>query len=65
MYLELSLLMVFWFHIDYFHQSLNYSVPGREDVQAAGALVLVDTLATILLICGVNKDYSGRHLDLK
>ena len=30
-----------------------------------GGLVLIDTLATVCLICGVNKDYSGRHMDLK
>ena len=90
MYLEITLFFVFWFHIDYFHSSFNYEVPGREDVQAAGTvkmllmmiimmmmmmmimmmmmtggLVLIDTLATVCLICGVNKDYSGRHMDLK
>ena len=36
MYLEITLFFVFWFHIDYFHTSFNYEVPGREDVQAAG-----------------------------
>ena len=35
-YLEITLFFVFWFHIDYFHSSFNYEVPGREDVQAAG-----------------------------
>ena len=35
-YLEITLFFVFWFHIDYFHTSFNYEVPGREDVQAAG-----------------------------
>ena len=35
-YLEITLFFVFWFHIDYFHTSFNYAVPGKEDVQAAG-----------------------------
>merc|ERR1712110_1041370 len=65
MYLEITLFFVFVFHLDYFHESFDYEVPGREDVKAAGSLVLIDTVATIFLICGVNKDYSGRHQDLK
>jgi len=59
------LFVIFWFHLDYFREALQYSVPGREDLHGTGIFVLIDTISTILLICGVNKDYSGRHLDLK
>ena len=40
-YLEITLFFVFWFHIDYFHTSFNYEVPGREDVQAAGTVKMM------------------------
>ena len=38
-YLEITLFFVFVFHLDYFHESFNYEVPGREDVKAAGCLI--------------------------
>ena len=38
MYLEITLFFVFVFHLDYFHESFDYEVPGREDVKAAGCV---------------------------
>jgi len=62
---EVSLFVIFWFHLKYFRAAFDYSVPGREDLQAGGTIVAANSCAIILLICGVNKDYSGRHQDLK
>ena len=38
---------------------------GDEDLIAASVIVAVDMLANALLICGANKDYSGRRKDLR
>merc|ERR1711915_823745 len=48
-----------------FHAYFNYSVPSYEDVYAAVGLVCSNLVVNILLVCGVNKDYSGRNRDLR
>ena len=37
---ECSLLVIFWFHLQYFRAAFDYSVPGREDLQAGGKSAL-------------------------
>ena len=41
------------------------STAGDEDLIAACIIVAVDLFANALLICGANKDYSGRRKDLR
>ena len=41
------------------------SILQVTDVKCSAIIVCLNTCVTILLICGVNKDYSGRHQDLK
>ncbi len=46
-------------------ESAGYSARNEEDLIAASVIVFVDLVVNILLICGANKDYSGRRRDLR
>ena len=54
-----------WNILNEFQKYFSYSVPSPEDIYAAVILVCVNFVCNILLVCGVNKDYSGRLEILK
>ena len=43
----------------------GYDGEDEEDLIAASVIVTVDLVANVMLICGANKDYSGRRKDLR
>ena len=48
-----------------FRASVGYEAEGEEDLIAASVLTAVDLTVNVMLICGANKDYSGRRKDLR
>lgn len=38
---------------------------NEEDLIVASIIVTIDIVVNVLLICGANKDYSGRRKDLR
>ncbi len=45
--------------------AVHYSAPNEEDMIAATVMIAIDLVVNVLLICGANKDYSGRRKDLR
>jgi len=62
---EFTLFCLFMTYINQFRAYFNYTLEASEDLKAAGGIVGVDLIANVCLVCAVNKDYSGRNLDLK
>lgn len=62
---ELTLWVFFYTFKAGIRETLRYSAPNDEDLIAASVVVTVDLFANVLLICGANKDYSGRRKDLR
>ena len=48
-----------------FRQSVGYEAEGEEDLIATSVLTSIDLIVNVMLICGANKDYSGRRKDLR
>ena len=48
-----------------FRTNVGYTAENEEDLIAASVLTTVDLAANVMLICGANKDYSGRRKDLR
>ena len=63
--MELTMWVVFYTFRIQFRQRVGYEANDEEDLIAATILVMIDMMANVLLICGANKDYSGRRKDLR
>ncbi|TRY78684.1 hypothetical protein TCAL_06637 [Tigriopus californicus] len=46
-------------------EALGYSVKHEQDLAVASLVITIDFIVNVLLICGANKDYSGRRKDLR
>ncbi len=62
---ELTLWVVFYTFRANIRRSVGYEAEGEADLIAASVVIAVDLLVNTLLICGANKDYSGRRKDLR
>ena len=62
---ELTLWVMFYTFRVGFRKKAQYTAEHEEDLIAASAIVTVDIVVNVLLICGANKDYSGRRKDLR
>jgi hypothetical protein len=51
--------------VDPCRQTLGYEMDSEGDLIAASVVIAIDLLVNTLLICGANKDYSGRRKDLR
>ena len=63
--LEVTLWVLFYTFRVGFRRALDYQAKSEEDLIFATLLLAVDMTANVLLICGANKDYSGRRKDLR
>ena len=62
---ELTLWVMFYTFRVGFREKAGYSAESEQDLIAASVIVTVDLVVNVLLICGANKDYSGRRKDLR
>ena len=69
--MELTMWVMYYTFRSGFREAVGHPIvegeagSGDEDLIAASVIVAVDMLANALLICGANKDYSGRRKDLR
>ena len=62
---ELTLWVMFYTFRVAIRRAVQYAADNEEDLIAASVIVTIDLVVNVLLICGANKDYSGRRKDLR